>query len=531
MAAYRLRFRTIATALGLAAASLAVIPAAAAVSAVPARKPPPSQLGEGPPGLPGLMPDGRVASPPPVTSPEISVGCPRAPYGPYYYSPGAGKTVALTFDDGPGKSTARILSVLRAYSVTATFFNLGQNAAARPEEVRAEGRAGYMLGDHTWDHADLTTLSAARQASEIDRESAEQKLLVGAGPCAFRPPYGSYKATTLSLAQQRRMKVWLWSVDTEDWKANGSGSSYWVNRIIRLAEQEGGVLHHPVVLLHNQPAGNPATVLALPAIIEFFRRRGYAFVDLAGRTGVGYQVLTSDGAVHPFGAPGSGSLAGKLPAGVRPVGLAADPFTAGYWILTTNGAVSSFGAPSYGSLWHHIPAGQKVAAIAAARGGYLVLTSSGAVHNFGTAQHGSDAGKLPTGVRALALAADPATGGYWILRSDGRVDNFHARSFGSLAGKLPPGVTATAIAAGPSGGYLILTSDGAVHTFGTRAYGSEAGKLPKGVRAVGLAAAPATGGYWILTSDGAVTNFHAPWHGSLYGHLHSGRSVAAITGE
>ena len=53
-----------------------------------------------------------------------------------------------------------------------------------------------------------------------------------------------------------------------------------MNRIIRLAEQEGGVLRHPVVLMHNQPIRNPATVSALPAIIQFFRSHGYRFVAL-----------------------------------------------------------------------------------------------------------------------------------------------------------------------------------------------------------------------------------------------------------
>ena len=62
--------------------------------------------------------------------------------------------------------------------------------------------------------------------------------------------------------------------------ADGSGSAYWVNRVIRLAEQEGGALRHPIVLMYNQPAGNPATVSALPAIIQFFRAHGYCFVAL-----------------------------------------------------------------------------------------------------------------------------------------------------------------------------------------------------------------------------------------------------------
>jgi len=213
-----------------------------------------------------------------------AASCPAAPYGARSSAPGSGKTVALTFDDGPGASTGSILPILDQYGVPATFFNIGQNMAARPALVQQEATAGYLLGNHTWDHPDMTTLSAPAQGTEMDRATAEQVSLTGIQPCEFRPPNGSYNATTLSLAQQRRMTVWTWSVDTEDWQANGSSSSYWVNRIITLAEQEGGVLTHPVVLMHNQPAGNPATVLALPTIIKYFRSHGYTFVDLLGRT-------------------------------------------------------------------------------------------------------------------------------------------------------------------------------------------------------------------------------------------------------
>jgi len=123
-------------------------------------------------------------------------------------------------------------------------------------------------------------LSAAGQAAELDRVSAEQRSLTGTVPCVFRPPSGDYDATTLRLAQQRRMGVWLWSVDTQDWLADGSGSSSWVQRIIRLAEAEGAKLGHTVVLMHSQPIGNPATVSVLQVIIRFFRSHGYTFVAL-----------------------------------------------------------------------------------------------------------------------------------------------------------------------------------------------------------------------------------------------------------
>jgi peptidoglycan-N-acetylglucosamine deacetylase len=274
MSASSMRLFAAAIALGMTGA-FTVLPAAAATA------PPPGS--EGPAGPAALMPNGKVAVPPQVTAPQVSTSCPAAPYGAKSAAPGTGKTVALTFDDGPGASTASILSILGSYGIPATFFNIGQNMAARPALVRQEASMGYVLGNHTWDHPNMTTLPAAAQGTEMDRATAEQVSLTGLQPCGFRPPGGNYNSTTLSLAQQRRMTFWTWSVDTEDWKAKGSSSAYWVNRIISLAEK-GGTLQHPVVLMHNQPAGNPATVLALRTIIQYYGSHGYTFVDLLGRT-------------------------------------------------------------------------------------------------------------------------------------------------------------------------------------------------------------------------------------------------------
>lgn len=252
---------------------------------------------QNPPGAPpaeGPWPPGPIlgANPAQVTAPAATVapgaGCPAAPYGVNRYAPGSGKTVALTFDDGPGKTTPAILSILQRYGLPATFFNIGVNETTRPAQVRQEATLALVLGNHTWDHPRMPTLSASLQASEMDKATAEQVSLVGRPPCQFRPPYGEYNATTLSLAQQRHMKVWNWSVDTEDWKAGTSTSSYWVNRIISLAESQGGALQHPVILMHNPPAGIPATVTALPTIISFFKARGYRFVTLANTSGQGY---------------------------------------------------------------------------------------------------------------------------------------------------------------------------------------------------------------------------------------------------
>lgn len=212
-----------------------------------------------------------------------SAPCAPASPGVHTVAPGAGRTVALTFDDGPGPSTPAILRILARHRVAATFFNIGENIARLPGLVRQEAAEGYALGNHSWDHPDLALLDDAGQRSEMRRASAQQAAALGSRPCLFRPPYGGYDATTLALAASAGMTTWDWSVDTEDWKAQGSAASAWVTRIVSRAEA-GGSQRHPVILMHNQATPNPATVAALPRVIAFYRARGYRFVDLFGRS-------------------------------------------------------------------------------------------------------------------------------------------------------------------------------------------------------------------------------------------------------
>ena len=234
--------------------------------------------------------------------------CPKPATGVRTQGTGSGKTVALTFDDGPGPSTPATLAVLRKYGVRATFFNVGEHMQAHPDLVREMSAEGHLLGNHTWDHKHLSTLSGPQQGAEMDSTTAEQLAIVGTVPCVFRPPYGDFDANTAPQANARGMTVWNWSLTTQDWKADASTSSYWVNRIITKAEA-GVKQRHPVILMHNGPApgdppamdgGDPATVKALPTIIAFYRKHGYAFVDLLGHRG--YTPYAPTGAPAPAAA-------------------------------------------------------------------------------------------------------------------------------------------------------------------------------------------------------------------------------------
>jgi peptidoglycan/xylan/chitin deacetylase (PgdA/CDA1 family) len=268
----------------LATAFALGMPAAHAAPAGPAAPQPSARnLPEGPwPPSKVLATDPSTVPAPPASAAAAASSCPPAAYGVNHYAPGSGKTVALTFDDGPGANTDSVLQILEDAGVAATFFNIGVNQAVKPATVAAERSQGFLLGNHSWDHPDMATLSASAQAAEIDKASSEQASITGSPPCFFRPPYGSYNSTTLSLAQARNLSVWNWSVDTEDWKAENSASSFWVNRIISRAEA-GGSQAHPVILMHNAPSGDAATIAALPTIINYYRDHGYLFVDLNGR--------------------------------------------------------------------------------------------------------------------------------------------------------------------------------------------------------------------------------------------------------
>lgn len=177
-------------------------------------------------------------------------------------------TIFLTFDDGPGgTNTDRILEVLADNDATATFFMLGQNAQRDPARVEAVLAAGHALGNHTWDHPDMTTLTRAQMDSQIGRT---QNLLEshGAEVNCFRPPYGAYNSAVDAASTAAGLKRQLWNEDTRDWARPG------VDAIVDVLL---GATPGDVVLMHDGGGDRSQTVealeIALPQLIE----KGYNF--------------------------------------------------------------------------------------------------------------------------------------------------------------------------------------------------------------------------------------------------------------
>jgi peptidoglycan/xylan/chitin deacetylase (PgdA/CDA1 family) len=192
-------------------------------------------------------------------------------------------TVALTFDDGPGEFTPRVLDILREKQVRATFFVVGQMVAERPELLRAIVDSGHLIGNHTWSHRmprSSMGWKATTLTSEIARTGGKITKATGQVPCFFRPPGGVIKGAG-KISRTARMSMTIWSVDTRDWSGQRPGKPKF-SATVRKRAQAGLTEEHPIVLMHDGGGYRGSTVAALPGIIDDYRAAGYQFVDLAG---------------------------------------------------------------------------------------------------------------------------------------------------------------------------------------------------------------------------------------------------------
>ncbi|NEW06261.1 polysaccharide deacetylase family protein [Paenibacillus sp. SYP-B3998] len=186
----------------------------------------------------------------------------------------AQKAVCLTFDDGPHPVyTPQILQLLKKYKAKATFFLLGCHVQKYPELVKQIIAEGHEVGNHTWSHADVSTLSDEELLEEL--EEAEKALWKAGAvkPTLFRPPYGEYNEQTLALVHRLlyRMILWTENKDTKDWNSVGA------DQIVRkaLTNVEPG----NIVLLHDgseaATCNREQTVQALAVILFELQRDGY----------------------------------------------------------------------------------------------------------------------------------------------------------------------------------------------------------------------------------------------------------------
>ncbi|WP_084637233.1 polysaccharide deacetylase family protein [Neomicrococcus aestuarii] len=177
------------------------------------------------------------------------------------------KCIALTFDDGPGPYTQQLLDTLGEYNAKATFFVVGSNVDRYTETLMREAAEGHEIGNHTWSHRSLPTLSEDGVSDELESTSDAISNVLGYAPQLVRPPYG---ATSPTVNQLTHSPVVLWDVDTLDWKSRNAAAV--------VDEAVTGAHAGAIVLMHDI---HSSTVNAVPEILKQLSGQGYEFVTVS----------------------------------------------------------------------------------------------------------------------------------------------------------------------------------------------------------------------------------------------------------
>jgi peptidoglycan/xylan/chitin deacetylase (PgdA/CDA1 family) len=180
--------------------------------------------------------------------------------------------VAMTFDDGPHPTlTPRLLDILGARGIRATFYVIGWRVLREPQLMRRIVAEGHEIGNHTWSHPSLFGYSDAGVLNELDRTSQAVYETVGRPPVTLRPPYGNlYPRQRRMVMEARNMPTVLWSVDPEDWRRPGSAAV--ASRIVSQSHPGGVILSHDII---------SGTVQAMPAALDGLQARGYQFLTVS----------------------------------------------------------------------------------------------------------------------------------------------------------------------------------------------------------------------------------------------------------
>lgn len=179
----------------------------------------------------------------------------------------AEKKVAITFDDGPNPDyTKELLAGLKERGVNATFFLLGKEVEKYPEIVQEMFEDGHLIGTHSYEHVNLSSLSDSAAIEQVDKTNAAIYQIIGTYPEYIRPPYGCWKC---NLDYETTMIEVLWDVDPKDWAT--SNADVIAERVIENVEEDD------IILLHD---ASESSVKAAFVIIDALKQKGYTFVTV-----------------------------------------------------------------------------------------------------------------------------------------------------------------------------------------------------------------------------------------------------------
>lgn len=185
------------------------------------------------------------------------------------------KCVALTFDDGPGPYTDRLLKILQDNDARATFFLIGNKVAANPAGARRIAEAGMEIGSHTWEHPNMTTIPPQDVPAQLSRASDAIESATGHRPTLLRTAGGLVNDDVLAEARRQGLADINWDVIPFDWinDANTAATRYMLMTQIK---------PNSVVLMHDVYS---STVDLVQQFIPVLKANGYHLVTVSQMLG------------------------------------------------------------------------------------------------------------------------------------------------------------------------------------------------------------------------------------------------------
>ncbi|WP_138417995.1 delta-lactam-biosynthetic de-N-acetylase [Aquibacillus sediminis] len=194
--------------------------------------------------------------------------------GSYYIDQSGDKEIYLTFDNGYEEGyTEQVLDVLKEKDVPATFFVTGHYVTSNKQLMKRMVKEGHIVGNHTYHHPDLTTISKQEMKQELDSlEDAVAEVTDQNSMKYVRPPKGTFSEQSLQWANELGYIHMFWSLTFVDWNTNSQQG--WQRAYKKVVDQL-----HPgaVILLHTVSKDNAE---ALEHLIDDIRQRGYTFKSL-----------------------------------------------------------------------------------------------------------------------------------------------------------------------------------------------------------------------------------------------------------
>lgn len=177
--------------------------------------------------------------------------------------------IALTFDDGPSAAyTPKLLDGLKERGVHATFFLIGKNIETGENDkiVKREHEEGHLVGNHTYNHVEITKLDDERAYQELKKTNEVIQTITGEEVDYMRPPFGSWQKT---LEKKIHVLPVMWTIDPLDWTTENVDEI--VNRVVTKAEE------NDIILLHDC---YDSSVQAALRIVDLLQAEGYEFVTV-----------------------------------------------------------------------------------------------------------------------------------------------------------------------------------------------------------------------------------------------------------